>query len=245
MTGTIIFGMSPSGVSWSVNKYLPRRGGNHEWKKFLYAKANDANTVFPIFLAVRGILYLATKSCACSLSQKQRGLKLHNNESSITCRGQGHGASEIRMIFWLESRKMIKRCQFHEFFFVISEMKRESIPYSSRIKTRDSATCDASREYVMDRAPWPQPARLRHHREWFKIVLSLCPLFRFRRPRRRVVKCHKTASNGRLSQSPAVQSKNKESKKGNRVWFKCLEVVTQWLWQFTTGTAKFPCRRLN
>lgn len=124
-------------------------------------------------------------------------------------------------------------------------MKGENIPYSSRIKTRDSATCDASREYVMDRAPWPQPARLRHHREWFKIVLSLCPLFRFRRPRRRVVKCHKTASNGRLSQSPAVQSKNKESKKGNRVWFKCLEVVTQWLWQFTTGTAKFPCRRLN
>ena len=115
MTGTIIFGMSPSGVSWSVKKYLPRRGGNHEWKKFLYAKADDANTVFPIFLAVRGILYLATKSCACSLSQKQRGLKLHNNESSITCRGQGHGASEIRMIFWLESRKMIKRCQFHEF----------------------------------------------------------------------------------------------------------------------------------
>lgn len=105
ITGTIIFESSLSGVSFSVNKYLTRKGGNHEWNSFFCDGADDANAVFPIFLDVRGILYLATKNCACLLRWKHRRLKLHNNESSITCRGQGHGASEICRSFRLQSRK--------------------------------------------------------------------------------------------------------------------------------------------
>ena len=73
---------------------------------FFCATADDASAIFPIFLDVRGILYLATKSYACSLGPKHRGLRLHNNESSITRRGQGHGASKICRSFRLKSRKM-------------------------------------------------------------------------------------------------------------------------------------------
>lgn len=67
MIGIIIFGMSFFGVFWLVNKYLLRRGGNYEWKKFLYVKVDDVNKVFLIFLVVRGILYLVIKSCVCLL----------------------------------------------------------------------------------------------------------------------------------------------------------------------------------
>ena len=106
MTGTIIFERSLSGVSFSVNKYLTRKGGNHEWNSFFLRHSRRCERDFPIFLDVRGILYLATKNYACSLGPKHRGLRLHNNESSITCRGQGHGASSICRSFRLKSRKM-------------------------------------------------------------------------------------------------------------------------------------------
>ena len=198
-------------------------------KSFLYDRANDANAIFPIFLAVRGICIWQQKSAHAHFHENSAGSNYITMSHQLLVEVRVMAQVKFALISGYSHGKWYKDINSVSFLCYFGN-KRENILYSSRIKTRDSAACDASREYVMDRAPWPQPARLRHHQEWFKIVLGLCSLFRFRGPRKRVVKCHKTASNGRLSRSPAVQSKNKESKKGNRIWFKCLEVVTQWLW---------------
>ena len=107
MTGTIIFGLSKSWLSFSVSKHLTRKGGNHELNTFFPAPNLAMRTRFPISPEVWGILYLATKHHACSLGPKHRGLELHNNESSITCGGQGQWRSEISFPSRQQSRKKL------------------------------------------------------------------------------------------------------------------------------------------
>lgn len=123
---------------------------------------------------------------------------------------------EISFPFRLESRKNSWKGETRWAFFVRRHNEHEISDFSpeSRLVTPSVVTHHANTWWSVHLVL--KPSRWRHHREWFKIEVRFCSLFRMRRSWKRVVRCHKTASNGRLSRSPAVPSKNQDLKKEKR-----------------------------
>lgn len=101
--GTIIFGVNMSLVSFSVSRHLTSKSGNHGWNSFFKCARVLCGYALPDISRCLGEICIwliwKTNLNACSILLRHRGLKLHNNESSITCQGQGQYANQIFLYF--------------------------------------------------------------------------------------------------------------------------------------------------